>query len=191
MRINLDCDGVIYNMVDVLQRRLSAVHNVDLPDPTSWNFGNWPDGVTADVQAMFEEETRQGLFRWGTPIKGALHGVQTLAKNGHYLRVVTHKLDLGSQSATAARDTVEWLRQWGLLPYVEVVFTRGFGKQGYPADVVVDDHPDLEWSQGEGTLNLLFDQPWNRDVPIKRMLEKRVARAMSWDQVAGYIEMYG
>lgn len=181
--INVDMDGVVYDLVAVVKSRLYSSYGVDeeLPDPTSWDFDNWnlPDrGI--DVADFFEREAINRLFAFGYPVRGALRGIIELYQAGHELRVVTNKLKLGRGSWVAAMDAVMWLRGQGVLDFVDVVFTRTYGKQTYPADVVIDDHPDLEWQQ-PNAINLLFDQPWNQD--IANVPLHSFERASGWDRI--------
>lgn len=170
MRINVDMDGVVYDFVSVLKNRLNSRLNIKLPDPNSWDFGNWPR-FRADFHDLIIDEAHDRLFAWGLPIPAAIWGIEVLHSRGHDIRIVTNKLSLGYASGTAAQDAIGFLNIHGLLEKVEVVFASRNDKQGYPADVVIDDNPSLKWAQ-KGAWNMLFDQPWNQDVTSLTVVER-------------------
>ncbi len=188
--INIDMDGVVYDMVGVLRERMRGVLGQDLPPPDSWDFGNWPleeAGLTGTN--MIQQQAYQGLFTWGYSVEGAIQGIRDLYDAGHDLRVVTNKKGLGPASLIAMTDALGWLKGQQILDMVDVVFVDNYDKQGYPADVVIDDNPTLDWMQ-EGRINILFDQPWNRHVGIP-LTEDGLAR---WATVlrkdwAGIVEL--
>ena len=63
-------------------------------------------------------------------------------------------------------------------------------KQGYMANIVIDDKPTLDWAQHDAW-NILFDQPWNRDVETPQ--NKRgmlVMRGKGWSDILERIDSY-
>ncbi len=186
MIINLDSDDVIYDCIELFKRRMEQVFDRKLPPPTSWRVGESWDISNEDIDYHFVKEARDGLFQLSEPVPGAIAGVYALLEAGHDIRVVTNKGVLGWGSLPAIRDTVGWYAKWGLIGDVDLVFTRGYEKQGYPADVVVDDRPDLSWTQ-EGAANILFDRPWNGK--IVGATNNSWIRAMDWDNIIELVEI--
>jgi len=66
-----------------------------------------------------------------------------------------------------------------------LVFTRD--KQGYPADIIIDDKPNLDWTQ-QGAHNLLFDRPSNEDLSKSDILPHRYTRDVGWQAVLDYVD---
>lgn len=86
----------------------------------------------------------------------------------------------------AQKQTLTWLYTHGLLGIVEVAFATD--KQGYTADVVIDDKPTLAWALPDA-LNILFDQPWNREIETPKLVggEALVVRGYGWKDVLTHI----
>jgi hypothetical protein len=187
--INVDMDGVVYDMVtqaEVLRKKPFERYTWDL-------------GLTGtELKAMFTELTLAGLFRFGMAIEGALPAIRKLRGAGHRVRIVTDKNLPTAYSTHVARiDTLDWLHISGLAD-IEVIFT-GNKAEGYPADLVIDDKPDLAWVQG-GAVNVLFDQPWNLDGlgKVAGVNEEpnfpdvmNLRRAFGWTDVLELVEQMG
>ncbi len=186
MIINVDSDGVVYDMMGILTRRTEVRLQRSLPMTEDFGLTNW--NLSKDeIDQIFEFESQQHLFDFGEAIKGAVHGVLGLTDN-HQVRIVTNKSlkALGRGAMPAMQDTVSWYQGVGLLGLVDVVFTNGYGKQAYPADIVIDDQPNMAWTQ-EGAANILFDQPWNKELTGEP--NGRWIRAGDWDSVLELVEI--
>ncbi len=186
MIINLDSDGVVYNLSGILTARTEKRLGRSLPAAQGFGLSNW-ELTREEVDRIFEVEAQNGIFRFGEAIEGAVDGVLRLADN-HQVRIVTNKSSkaLGRGSITAMQDTIQWYKGVGLLDKVEMVFTDGYGKQGYPANIVIDDQPNLEWVQ-EDAANILFDRTWNHKVTGKA--KGPWLRALSWDEVVHLVDI--
>lgn len=190
LTINVDVDGVLYdfighcrmlgvgyfNRVIVTEAQITEAL---MPEANSWHI--WEDwDISRDEWYEFFNWAIQHreLFSGGQPIEGAVRGVMKLVNDGHRVRLITSK-NLRSAASTyqAQSQCVEWLHRVGLLNWVELVFTGN--KQGYPAQVAIDDKGDWSWVQA-GATNILFDQPWNREAPIGILNRYR---ATGWDAV--------
>lgn len=137
-------------------------------------------GIQSDTfWDFFHQATADGLFLTGEPISGSIPVLKRLAKK-YRVRIITHKhLRIASSTAHAMRDTISFYEGHGLLQNVELIFPQSvFHKQGFPAEVVIDDKPDLGWAQ-DGAVNILFDQPWNEEVE----LQEGMVRAYDWSEV--------
>ena len=162
LTINCDVDGVLYEFNPEITLHAEERFERQMPTATSWSI--WEDwGITkAEWWKLFGDAIRDGVFLHGdaTEFGKGINAIKQWSEDGHRVRLVTSKGGPTNQLvAIAQRDTISWLEQQGILPYVEVSFTGG-DKSGYLADVVIDDHPNLKWVQ-EGARNLLLAQPWN------------------------------
>lgn len=184
--INSDMDGVVYDYSGSLFRMASTTYGRDdYPPPRTWDTHKTLGLEEEDFWEFFHDCVQNGVFRHGMPIPGAVEGIRKLLKDGHRVRMVTNKHLRNALSTWHAQtDMLHFLHEHELLHQVELVFTMGrFKKQGYPADVVIDDKPTLEWVQ-VGALNILFDQPWNEDIEVP----PSVIRARGWDEVLSLID---
>ncbi len=186
MIINVDSDGVVYNLMGILTARTEKQQGRPLPAAENFGLSNW-ELSREEVDKIFERESQKGLFGYGEAIEGAVDGVLRLADN-HQVRIVTNKSSkaLGKGSNAAMQDTIQWYDGVGLLDKVEMVFVDGYGKQGYPANVVIDDQPNLQWVQ-EDAANILFDRTWNQKVTGKA--KGPWLRALSWDEVVHLVDI--
>ncbi len=165
LTINVDMDGVVYDFNAAITSAAELRLGRKLPPyPTTWSMWElW--GISRSMwYSIFHESIRnsQVFDQRELDIEGAVDGLKKLIKAGHRVRIVTSKkLRFPESTAAAQIQVIRWLKHHELLNHVELVFAHD--KQGYLADVVVDDKPTLKWAQ-RGALNLLFDQPWNAAV---------------------------
>ena len=134
-RIALDLDGVCYNYSATACLLLNHYkgYNLDWTQTDDWN---WLQGQVSnnDWQWLWSGGVKEGLFRYGSLIKGAAEGVKELAKLGKIV-VVT------SRPTTAINDTLEWLAfmKW---PVSEIhILGHDSNKANIKVDVAIDDGP--------------------------------------------------
>lgn len=182
--INVDVDGVVYDFEGQIKRYAEKLLQRKLVPATHWHF--WEDWGLTERQwhdlfkrAVLEEE----IFLHGPPVDGALGVLSGLEERGWTIRFVTNKQfpDDPDMTAAARYQTIQWMHKKGL-GHHQLAFAAD--KTRFDADVVIDDKPDLSWVQ-KGRINLLYDNPWNRDVRVKSMVNKPlgVNRVHGWDGV--------
>lgn len=176
LTINIDMDGVIYAMMGQLARIAEQPEmraymesmGYELPEGLQSRVDRWEIWLAWNIDKkafwkMFYQSIDLGVFRNGDPIDGAVEVIGRFVRKGHRVRIVTSKqFSTPSIALKAQTDTLEWLYErtpWA--QKVEIAFAHN--KQGYVADVIIDDKPTLSWAQ-EGAVNVLFDQPWNQNV---------------------------
>lgn len=168
LTINVDVDGVVYDFVGSFLRIARAYGEVGAElttdDITSWAVWDHVGISKSRFWDRFHEYIAyDNLFSTGDAIFGAVPVLKDLSSE-HRVRFVTSKtLSYKDTTLMARQQTLDFLARTCGFHRNEVVFTGGHAKQGYPADVVIDDKPNLEWVQ-EGALNILFAQPWNKSV---------------------------
>ncbi len=193
--INCDLDGVVNDFNTEMQEMTETILKRHLPAQDIWPvWDQW--GMTYEEWVRyFNINVENGLFGRCPEIPGAVKALVYLTIN-HRVRFVTDKiLRTSLLTMKAQQDTSGWLGRRDLLQDTELVFTKD--KQGYPADIIIDDHPHLGWTQ-KGAHNLLFDRPWNEDVETGRVifgLEEQavtglgVARVTGWQEVIDYVDV--
>ena len=166
--INVDVDGVLYDFTAAMRTEVHAVMGIpkeELPYPDQWSIHeSWPISAEQFNSIMYDGIAHGRVFVNG----GLMGGVETrsslyrLRKNGWHVRIVTSKTFRdGFVTLQARKSTLDWLDRQEV-PYDTISFTSSdIGKQGLLADAVVDDKPDMSWTQ-YGADNFLFDQPWNQ-----------------------------
>ncbi len=184
LTINFDLDGVIYDFNSEMTRLSEGYLMRPLPASTEWDVaGAW--GLSdEDWYRLFNRAVADGVFLEGKAIEGAVDAVLHTVK-WHRVRIITSKqLRYPRSTLLAQRQVLTWLHTHGILNEVELCFTEN--KQGYEADVIVDDKPDLKWAQS-GKINLLFDQPWNQRLGAPSAFT-RFTRVYGWEDVLAEIE---
>jgi uncharacterized HAD superfamily protein len=191
LRIAVDVDGVLFDHVPHVVRGFRDRHGIDLMAEglRHWDFyryeavrdANLPLGSVEALLRGLESDER--LHRLPPRDSGALKVMGRWMDEGHRVSVVTAR-DRRSEAATRL-----FLRHNGIPHHdlhMEVVVKTGW-------DVLVDDAPhNVLAAAAEGSLALLMDQPYNREVvadgnPLRvhdwRQIEAAV-RAVAQDTVA-------
>lgn len=160
MIINVDFDDVVYPFTESMRYLVSDRFGkplAALPDPTEWSTSEW--GITREeyVDTM-RLGVRHGDLYLESPMPDARESLRRLAED-HTIRIVTScDLEDLHLNARMMEQKLGWLRTWNIHFHDFAGVTRG--KLGYPADVVIDDKPDLSWVQLRA-LNIMYAQPWN------------------------------
>lgn len=187
LTINSDLDGVVVRFAKRMKEMSEEYCGRELPDWVDWSPWSAWDMDSSEWHDLFMRSVMDGVFYTAEEFPDAVHSLQTLLDSDHRVRFVTSKI-LHDELAThqALIDCTNWLAERGLLRNeVELCFTHN--KQGYLADVVIDDKPSLEWAQ-ESAFNILFDQPWNSNVDLTPFHSKPIiVRAYGWGDVLDYI----
>jgi len=186
LTINVDMDGVIYDFNGHVTALGEVYLGRKLPVTKTWDMAAaW--GLTDDewYELFHRAIMEDGLFRDGLAIEKAVPALHLLSRQ-HRVRIVTSKqLRYPPSTLAAQSQALHWLDEHGLLNHVEVAFTGN--KQGYSADIIVDDKPTLKWAQ-TGAMNLLFDQPWNQEITGRPPHDAaQVRRVVGWDEVLKWV----
>jgi len=181
LTINCDSDGVLYDYSKEFWRMAEKHYGRKFPPSQGWGQHETMGISEKEYWDFFHFCATNGVFRHGKPIPGGIDALRAWAKEGHRVRVISHKNLVRSASTYHAQsDMIYWLHNQKILHKVEVVFPLGkFHKQGFPADVVIDDKPDLQWAQANAALNILFDQPWNADAELPDW----IVRGRDWEHI--------
>ena len=114
-----------------------------------------------------EGEVIQALGFWARlqPIEGAIEGVRQLMAAGHQVRFCSSPW---IPHATCEAEKRQWLERY-FGPEIAADAFIGPDKTICPGDILIDDKPDITGSQQPEWRQVVFDQPWNQDVPGLRM----------------------
>jgi 5'(3')-deoxyribonucleotidase len=166
--LGVDLDGVCGDYTAAL-REVAIERGGDpdrLPLERSWDFREW--GLSVD---QFEELHRAAvaehrIFRSMPVIAGCAEVLWRLSDAGVWIRIITHRLYVNWGHATAVADTVDWLDAAGI-PYRDLCFLGA--KPQVEADCYIEDAPhNIDALRDNGAHVIVFDQPYNRQVPGPR-----------------------
>ncbi len=178
MHIAVDLDDVVLdfvgNLVAVLQREYGSTLTQE--DITEWDLRKVLDPIVGENWWHWWKR-RDWLWAQAPAVPGAIGGLTTLRRKGHYLEVVTSKPDW------AEAQTWRWLGKWR--PPVQQVTIVGPDARKVDfteADLIIDDKPDncLQFVN-EDREAILFDRPHNRS-------EQRFMRVASWENIPTLVE---
>ena len=167
--LGVDLDGVCADYTAGF--RTVASKEWDVPESSlttevSWDFGEWGldrEGFLTLHRASVQEHR---MFRDMPAIDGASESLWRLSDAGVWIRVITHRLVTNWGHATIVSDTVEWL-DLRRIPYRDLCFLGR--KPEVQADAYVEDAPhNIEALRAGGNTVIVFDQPYNRDLPGPR-----------------------
>lgn len=175
--LGVDLDGVCADYEGAFRssvaRQLSRDAG-DLPAQTVMDaYSQW--GLSFEE---FEEAHRRAvledrMFRHMEPLPGVSEALWELSDLGVWIRIITHRLIFNWAHETSAADTAAWLDAHKI-PYRDLCFIGD--KPNVGADIYIDDSPgNIISLRDAGKTAIVFDQPYNRDLPAPR--------ATSWADV--------
>jgi 5'-nucleotidase len=117
------------------------------------------------------------MFRRMEPLPGVSEALWELSDLGVWIRIITHRLIFNWAHETSAADTAAWLDAHRI-PYRDLCFIGD--KPNVGADLYVDDSPTNILSlRAAGKTAIVFDQPYNRELPGPR--------AADWSEVVARV----
>ena len=168
MRIGIDCDGVLRDLITCITDTVKETHpqHADkILEPTSWDWEQWlPFWTDEETEKYIFEENYLDFFGPECPpIKEAVEDWIDLkewaTKNGHELILVS------AQRPHCIEPTMEWLQRWGFVGFREIHFEKN--KHLVDVDVLIDDSPEkLEKFNNEsvtGGKAICMKQTWNQE----------------------------
>lgn len=174
--LGVDLDGVCADYTAAFRSVVAAEWDVaedSLTPEVSWDFVEW--GLDRE---RFLELHRIGvqqhrMFRDMPAVEGASDSLWRLSDAGVWLRVITHRLVTNWGHQTIVSDTVDWL-DTRRIPYRDLCFLGR--KPEVQAHAYIDDAPhNVEALRASGNVVIVFDQPYNRELPG--------LRATSWPEI--------
>ena len=168
MRIGIDCDGVLRDLIPAIVEGIKATHpeHADkILEPTSWDWEQWlPFWLDAETEKYIFEDNYLDFFGPECPaIQSSIEDWPKLRawaiENGHELCLVS------AQRPQCVEPTEEWLQRWGFIGFDEIHFTKE--KHLVDVDVLIDDSPEkLKTFEKESVKHgtaICFNQSWNRE----------------------------
>jgi 5'-nucleotidase len=183
--LGVDLDGVCADYESAFRNVVSLETGVDvseLPPQNHWDFkdSGWPIRDEEHYKALHQSAvTKYHMFASMPVIEGASDALWRLSDLGVHMRVITHRLYVSWEHATAVSDTVAWLNQprsdlRPLIPYRDLCFMGD--KTDIGADLYIDDSPpNIEAMRRVRADVICFDHLYNKDLPG--------LRAYGWDDV--------
>ncbi|MEK6975172.1 MAG: hypothetical protein AABY18_02380 [Candidatus Thermoplasmatota archaeon] len=185
LRIAVDFDGVLFDHVPYVLRGFRDRLGIDLAAEgfRHWDYYQYQQVKDADLppsqiqRVLRDIETDLKLHREAPRDKLAGRVIAEWIAAGHTVDIVT------ARSRDAEKATRAFLNEHSI-PHHGLVMERWL-KTGW--DVLIDDAPhNALLAAADGTLALLMDHPYNRDVPT----HTNPVRVRDWQEVAERVEAH-
>jgi 5'-nucleotidase len=181
--LGVDLDGVCADYEGAFRTSVAARLELDAeglaPQTIMDAYSEW--GLTFE---QFEEAhrtavTEDRIFRHMEPLPGVSEALWQLSDAGVWIRIITARLLFSGAHEVSAADTAYWLDA-NRIPYRDLCFISD--KPNVGADLYVDDSPsNIVALREAGKTAIVFDQPYNRDLPGPR--------AHDWNEVVTAVEV--
>lgn len=170
LRILVDMDGVIADWGHAYGESLDAFGESAalIPRHADQRSFNLNEGRTEAEQAIISAVmVEAGFYSRLRPIPGAKLALKAMLKAGHDVRICTSPW---VSNPTCASDKLNWVaKHYGSHWAQRVIITTD--KTLVHGDVLIDDKPEVKGENDPFWEHVLFDQPYNRDVPKPRIRE--------------------
>jgi 5'-nucleotidase len=168
--LGVDLDGVCADYEsafrDAVVRQLGLEPGALPPQTVMDAYSQW--GLTFEQfeQAHRRAVTEDRIFRHMQPLPGVSEALWELSDAGVWIRIITHRLLFNWAHEYSAADTAYWLDA-NRIPYRDLCFIGD--KPNVGADLYVDDSPtNIVSLRRAGRRAIVFDQPYNQDLPGPR-----------------------
>ena len=176
--LGVDLDGVCGDYFNSIRPIAAEWLNVDLKSLThnaSYALTEWGIGKGAYEFKKLHKfaVTKRNLFENMLPIVGASKVLRELSELGVRIRIITHRLCIKNNHATAVIQTVNWLEKHDF-PYWDLCFMKDKGS--VDADLYIEDSSsNVQALTEQGKKVIIFDASYNKDCSGPR--------ATTWDHV--------
>jgi 5'(3')-deoxyribonucleotidase len=184
MRIGIDCDGVLRDLITCITDTVSETHpqHADkILTPTSWDWDQWLPFWTNDEteKYVFEDYFLDFFGVECPPIESAVEDWNKLRtwaiENGHELCLVS------AQREHCIEPTEAWLQRWGFVGFDEIHFTKN--KWAIDVDYLIDDSPekldDFNRKSVNNGKSICMKQTWNQDCHDRYLSIDRLSDLMT------------
>lgn len=161
MRIGIDCDNVLYEMIDPLRQtviKYGSLTAQQCPPPQTWEV--WTEwGLSKEEAFELMNAYPKELFGTGEPYEGARAALEIQKQKGHELIVVTAR-----NEKYVGETTKLWLKEHGISELLSgIYFTPE--KHEAPVDILIDDSSKHLMQMLDAAKKAIrFSHPWNEDV---------------------------
>lgn len=187
LHLAVDLDDVVVNFFPHVLACLKREYGIDI---SMEQITDWDDNPVKHLRIFGEGRDwwdwlrgRDWLWAKADAIEGAIGGIDTLRRQGHYVEGLTSK-----------PEWAEWC-VWAFCGKWRPPFNRltiaPLGERKVDlsdAEILIDDAPHnvAPWvAAPNGRSAILFDKPWNANVPIDPIT---TARAKNWADVLRIVE---
>lgn len=177
--IAIDMDDVLVDFVGGLVTAIGTEYDVQITreqlEQCGWNLHPLLDPIVGRSWWSWLRD-REWLWAGFPAVPGAIGGIDTLRRQGHYLELVTSKPEW------AEHNVWKWLGKWRPAFHSVTIVSPGQVKAHYTsAQLLIDDKPEnCDEFIRDGRTAVLFDAPHNRHYNPRPL---GLHRAVGWIDV--------
>ena len=174
LKIGIDIDGVIVNLVEAMRTLLSNAcgHMVSDDHIYCFDIGKALN-IESEMESIWNQVYNSGLLRKAPAIEGAVEGMDKI--KDHYIWLITGRPE------KTRNDTEWWLKSKNIkYDKLEIGGNYKASISDKEVDIFIEDNLEqAQWIAEAGIYTLLFDHPWNRN----EIINNKCKRVKSWDDV--------
>jgi deoxypyrimidine-specific 5' nucleotidase type C protein (NT5C) len=192
--IGLDLDGCVYHFertARYMLRTRIACRGDEVPAGLNEPSRNWDwihDLVSKeDWKWLWTEGVKQGLFRYGHVVGGAIEGIQALSKLGDVIAITARPKE-------AVHDTLVWLSTMTDKAPLSGIVIQSHGQRKSEVrplpHVFIDDGPHNLYDLLSNTESYVvrFSQPWNTPYDPPRGHGARLLTGYGWQDTVSAVK---
>lgn len=180
LKIGIDIDGVIVNLVEAMRTHLSDACGYFVSDDHIYCFDIGKAlNIENEMENIWKKVYESDCLRRAPAIEGAIEGMNKIKDN--YIWLITERPEKTKD------DTERWLNSKSIKydkleiggNHKQFVMNKGI-------DIFIEDNFEQAQSIAEtGVCTLLLDHPWNR----KEIITNKCKRVKSWNEILKEIEI--
>jgi hypothetical protein len=196
MHIALDLDDVLREHMKPFLDYLNLCYStsLSLQDIFHWDLHTVWDCSPAEMRSHFQRFYRSSEFQAANPVKGAVHGVQSLRNAGHILSIVTSSPDYICEA------TEGWVNaHFPRGSFRDIYYTSTYSLEGVRSipkqeicksigarSLVDDSVAHAKDCARKGIIGLLFEGDGTYGWNVQASRERRVIRVRNWPAVVAH-----
>ena len=176
LKIGVDLDNVLAETGHFVAALVREHHNpnFNIRDWTKWHLTDCTELTHPQQEHLFSILHQQ--IRELNVVPDAVTALHSL--NEHHIHIITHR------PAGTEGDTNAWLLS-NEIPHHRLTVCNDKTVYANQLDLLIDDSPEIAVKMADaGTPVLLFDQPWNRDLPRHPL----ITRVFGWRDTLALIQ---
>lgn len=181
IKIGIDVDGVIVNLVGAMRPLLSKACGYTVTDDQIYCFDIGKAlNIESEMESIWDEVYNSGLLREAPALDGAIEGMSKIKE--HYIWLIT------GRPKNTRKDTKYWLKRNGIkYDKLDVGSDYKGAICNKNIDIFIEDNfEQAQLTAKAGIYTLLFDHPWNRN----EVINNRCKRVKSWNEVICEVKQF-
>jgi 5'(3')-deoxyribonucleotidase len=190
MRIGLDLDGVIINLMPEILRRWNRDHGTDIKEEDMVLYDSLMElaGSVVYLKVWWKQQVLSGMYLQARLYRGASDFIEELGRK-HDIVIITSRLDVLPQVISDTAESLDYYK----IPYKELHFIKE--KYLVECDVYIEDSPPCIKELWQAHKNVIMPRrPWNQELEYISFNEednyKNEDAFDTWEEALDMIEYF-